>query len=173
MTKNSCICSSVEGKKLIFNTRQFYSKPPVFNDDLKRKVYPFKLGINGYVEIETPLDNLGEKAFYKTSLTEIGDAVQGGSIDGWSIKPIGPTKLINATGTHSAKGGCAKGHSYAHVQSSPREHLQSATIQSRHPEVIQIINPIYNNATSTLKLEATPAAVTCNSHFCLPKLLLP
>lgn len=143
MTKNSCICSSVEGKKLIFNTRQFYPKRPIFNDDFKQKVYPFKLGINGYVEIETPLDSPGEKAFYKTSLTEIGDAVQGGAIDGWSIKPIGPTKLINATGRHSATAGTALGHSYAHVQSPPKEHLQSEEIQSRHPEVIQIINPIY------------------------------
>jgi len=143
MAKKSSICSSVEGSKLIFSTRQFYSKSPVFNEELKKRVYPFKLGIHGYVEIKTSLENPGQTAVYKTSMTERGDAVQGGSVDGWATRPIKGTNVENATGTHSAESGSVKGHAYAHVQSSHRDHLQSADIQARHPQVIEIINPVY------------------------------
>ena len=143
MVTKSSICSSIEGNKLSFNTRQFYPRPPVFNDILGEKVYPFKLGINGYVEIETPLVNPGKTALYTTSLTEQGDAVQGGSVDGWSTKPIKPPTKGSATGTHSASFGSLKGHSYAHVESPHRDHLQSADIQARHPQVVKIINPLF------------------------------
>jgi hypothetical protein len=143
MVKKSCICSSVEGNKLKFKTRQFYLKPPLFNEELRRKVYPFKLGINGYVEIVNPLENPVDNILYETSLTEIGDAVQGGSVDGWTIKLIKPPIVKKGSGTHSATFGSVNGHSYAHVESAPREHLQSTDIQSRHPEINQVINPIY------------------------------
>lgn len=143
MTKKSNICSSIEGEKLSFNTRQFYSKPPVYDDLLKKRVYPFKLGINGYVEIDTPLDFPKETAVYTTSLTEKGDSVQGGSVDGWSTKPIKSPDVRGATGTHSASFGSLKGHSYAHVESPHRDHLQSAEIQRRHPEIVCVINPKY------------------------------
>ncbi|MGZ8191512.1 MAG: hypothetical protein ACXW1W_18025 [Methylococcaceae bacterium] len=143
MTKKSSICSSVEGSKLNFNTRQFYPKPPIFHEILGKKVYPFKLGINGYVEIEAPLENPDQIAVYTTSLTAVGDAVQGGSVDGWSTKPIKPPIVSKATHTHSASLGSLKGHSYAHVESPHRDHLQSKDIQARHPEVIEVINPLY------------------------------
>ncbi|SJM91155.1 hypothetical protein CRENPOLYSF2_2080005 [Crenothrix polyspora] len=143
MAKKSNICSSVEGNNLSFNTRQFFSKPPIFNEILKKRVYPFKLGINGYVEIETPIEDPEKTAVYTTSLTEKGDSIQGGSIDGWSTRPIKPPTKGAATGTHSASFGSLKGHSYAHVESPHRDHLQSADIQARHPQVIEIINPIY------------------------------
>ncbi|MFZ2170649.1 MAG: hypothetical protein WAW61_13560, partial [Methylococcaceae bacterium] len=120
MSKKSNICSSVEGNKLCFNTRQFYSGPPTINE-IGKKVYPFKLGINGYVEIETPLENPKQTAVYKTSLIEKGDSVQGGSIDGWTTKPIKPPTVGAATGTHSAAAGSFKGHAYAHVQSPHRD----------------------------------------------------
>jgi hypothetical protein len=143
MAKRSNICSSVEGNNLSFNTRQFYSRPPFIEEILKKRVYPFKLGINGYVEIETPFEDPEKTAIYKTSLIEKGDSIQGGSIDGWTTKPIkSPTKRA-ATGTHSASFGSLKGHSYAHVESSHRDHLQSTDIQARHPEIIEVINPIY------------------------------
>ena len=142
MAKRSNICSSVEGSRLSFNTRQFFSKPPIFNEALEKIVYPFKLGINGYVEIETPLENPNETAIYTTSLTEIGDSIQGGSVDGWSTKPIKPPTVSKATGTHSARFGSLKGHSYAHIESPHRDHL-STGIQTRHPEIIEVINPLY------------------------------
>lgn len=143
MTKKSNICSSVEGSSLSFNTRQFYPKPPVFNEILKKRVYPFKLGINGYVEIKTPFEEPVETAVFETSLTKEGDSVQGGSIDGWSTKPIKKPSVKKATGTHSASFGSLKGHSYAHVESPHRDHAQSVDIQARHPEIIEVINPIY------------------------------
>ena len=143
MTKKSNICSSVEGKSLSFNTRQFYPKPPVFNEILKKKVYPFKLGINGYVEIKTPLEDTESTAVYITSLTEEGDSVQGGSVDGWSTKPIKAPNVKKATGTHSASFGSLKGHSYAHVESPHRDHAQSPDIQARHPKIIEVINKAY------------------------------
>lgn len=143
MVKKSSICSSVEGNKLSFNTRQFFSRKPVFNEILGRTVYPFKLGINGYVEIETPLENPGQTAVYATSLTNKGDAVQGGSVDGWATKPIQAPSVKKATGTHSASFGSVKGHAYAHVESPHRDHLQSADIQARHPQIIEVINPRY------------------------------
>jgi hypothetical protein len=144
MAKKSNICSAVEGDKLIFNTRQFYSRPPIIHDKLKKRVYPFKLGINGYVEIATPLENPSQTAVYQTSLIEKGDSIQGGVIDGWSTKPIKLPTVGAATGTHSASFGSLKGHSYAHVESAHRDHLQSSDIQARHPQLIEIINPIYD-----------------------------
>ena len=143
MTKKSCICSSVEGKKLCFKTRQFFAKPPVVNEILKIRVYPFKLGINGYVEIEIPLEDPEAVIAFNTSMTEIGDAVQGGSIDGWSTKIVKPQNVGKGSASHSATFGVANGHSYAHVESSPREHLQSDEIQKRNPAIIEVINPIY------------------------------
>lgn len=144
MVKKTSICSSVEGEKLSFNTRQFFPRPPIINETLGKKVYPFKLGINGYVEIESPLADPKKTAVYTSSLVQGGDAVQGGSIDGWSTKPIKPPSVDSgATGTHSASFGSLKGHSYAHVQSMHRDHHESADIQARHPEIIQVINPIY------------------------------
>jgi hypothetical protein len=144
MQKKSNICSSVEGKKLCFNTRQFFSKPPVINEILGQKVYPFKLGINGYVKIDTPLEDPEQTVLYKTSLIDVGDAVQGGSVDGWSTKPI-KTDVSKGSGRHSASFGILNGHSYAHVESSPREHLQSKDIQTRNPEIIEILNPIFTS----------------------------
>lgn len=140
MVKKSNICSSVEGEKLKYDTRQFYSKPPVFHEILNRNVYPFKLGINGHVEIVEPLKSPNETAIYDTSLLDKGDEIQGGSVDGWSIKPLKKPSVSNSTGTHSASFGALKGHSYAHVESPHRDHLESADIQSRHPEVIQVLN---------------------------------
>lgn len=152
MVKKSSICSSVEGEKLSFNTRQFYSKTPVINGTLGVKVYPFKLGINGYVEIESPLET-PSNAVYSTSLTSVGDAVQGGSIDGWSTKPIKAPSKGPATGTHSAVFGSLRGHSYAHVESSHRDHLQSKDIQARNPEIVAVLNPLYiaDNSDEILK----------------------
>jgi hypothetical protein len=144
MATKSSICSAVEGEKLSFNTRQFYPRPPVFHERLGKRVYPFKLGIHGYVEIEDPFENPELTALFTTSLTEQGDAVQGGSIDGWTTKPIKTPSVKKATGTHSANFGSLKGHSYAHVESSHRDHLQSTDIQIRHPDVIEIINPIFS-----------------------------
>ncbi|WP_031435881.1 hypothetical protein [Methylobacter tundripaludum] len=144
MAKKSSICSSVEGEKLSFNTRQFYPRPPVFNEILKKRVYPFKLGINGYVEIETALENPKQTAIYSTSLTEQGDSVQGGSVDGWATRPIKTPTVKKATGTHSASFGSVSGHAYAHIESSHRDHMQSTDIQTRHPQVIEVINPVYS-----------------------------
>ena len=143
MAKKSNICSAIEGSNLSFNTRQFYQRNPVFNEILNKRVYPFKLGINGYAEIITSLENPKQTAVYKTSLIEEGDSIQGGSVDGWSTKPIKPPKVGSATGTHSASFGSVKGHAYAHVESPHRDHLQSAEIQARHPDIIEVINPIY------------------------------
>lgn len=143
MAKKSNICSSVEGEKLSFNTRKFNSYPPTFNEILKINVWPFKLGINGYVEIDTPLEDPPNTVTNLNSLTATGDSVQGGTIDGWSTKPIKNTHVGNLTGTHKATLGTLKGHSYAHVQSGQRDHQQSADVQSRHPDVIEIINPVY------------------------------
>ena len=146
MTKKSNVCSSVEGSSLSFNTRQFYSKPPVFNEVLKKKVYPFKLGINGYVEIIKALKDPAA-ATYITSLTKVGDSIQGGSVNGWSTKVIKNPSVKKATGTHSASFGSLRGHSYAHVESPHRDHAQSIDIQARHPEIIEIINPVYIKIT--------------------------
>jgi hypothetical protein len=142
MVKKSSICSAVEGAKLTFNTRQFYSKPPIYQAQLKQNVYPFKLGINGYVEIETSLEDPATKV-YETSLTDTGDVVQGGSIDGWTTRPIKPVTVSKATGTHSAQFGSVRGHAYAHVESSHRDHLQSTDIESRHPQIVEVLNPRY------------------------------
>lgn len=149
MVKKSSICSSVEGAKLSFNTRQFYQKTPVIHEKLGVRVYPFKLGINGYVEINESLEDPARTALFSTSLTDVGDAVQGGSIDGWTTKPIRNLSKSAATGTHSAVFGSLRGHSYAHVESPHRDHLQSKDIQARHPEVIVVINPIYANSANT------------------------
>lgn len=131
MAKKSNICASIEGKKISFNTRQFYSKTPIFHELLGIKVYPFKLGINGYAKIESPLEDK-TKAIFTSSMLEDGDCIQGGSVDGWTTKPIKQPEKGTATGTHSASFGDIKGH--AHVESPHRDHLESPDIMARHPE---------------------------------------
>ncbi|MEI8571720.1 hypothetical protein U737_11825 [Methylomonas sp. LW13] len=142
MAKKSNICASIEGKRISFNTRQFYQYTPYVHEHLGVKVFPFKLGINGYAEIESSLEDLS-KVVFETSMLEVGDSIQGGSVEGWATKAIGKTEVINRTATHKAEAGNLRGHAYAHVQSPHRDHLQSEDIMARHPELPQVLNPIY------------------------------
>jgi len=142
MAKKSNICASIEGKRISFNTRQFYPQTPYLHELLGVKVFPFKLGINGYAQIDSALEDTS-KAVFETSLVKVGDCVQGGSVDGWATKPIGKVEVINLTATHKAQASNLRGHAYAHVESPQRDHLQSEDIMARHPELPQIVNKIY------------------------------
>lgn len=139
------ICSSIEGLKIALNTRKFNSQSsPVFNKELGKKVYKFKLGMNGYAKIDVPLSS-SQSPCYEESMLCVGDEIQGGGIDGWTEKAIknGDITVDHLTGTHKATFVTFKGRFYAHVQSVHRDHAESEEVQKRHPNVIQTFNPAY------------------------------
>lgn len=141
MATKSNVCASIEGAKIAFSTRQFFSGPPVMNATLGGRVYPFKLGMHGYATITKSLDNPEEERVYESSMVNVDDDIQGGSLDGWCTKVIKPPKKeTGVTGTHSASQGVVSGHVYVHIQSGHRDHMQSEDIQRRHPEIPLIIN---------------------------------
>jgi len=141
MATKSNVCASIEGKKVAFSTRQFFSVPPEMNEELGERIYPFKLGIHGYAQIQTSLDNPVTERVYQSSMIDKNDDIQGGSLDGWCTKAIKPPKKeTGVTGTHSASQGIVSGHVYVHIQSGHRDHMQSEDIQRRHPEIPLIIN---------------------------------
>lgn len=82
------VCSSIEGGRITFKTRQFYSKTPRRDNDLGKLVFPFKLGINSVGEIMLPLE---VQPVDVASLTNVGDKINGTSIDGFSTNPISPS----------------------------------------------------------------------------------
>jgi hypothetical protein len=138
MAFSSSIGSSVEGEKIELSTRQFHARPPLRIEGLKQ--YGFHLGINGKAVITQAYDIPEDKAYYKTSFTDKDDYIQGSSLDGWALKPLGPPHVTKRTASHSGtflqiSGGC-----YAHVCASTREHLASVDIQKRHPPIEQVLS---------------------------------
>ncbi|MCH9742149.1 MAG: hypothetical protein K0U21_02965 [Proteobacteria bacterium] len=141
MATKSNVCASIEGKKVAFSTRQFFPGPPEINEVLGQRIYTFKLGIHGHAQIQTSLENPEIERVYESSMIDVNDDIQGGSLDGWCTKAIkSPKKKTGVTGTHSASQGIVSGHVYVHIQSGHREHMQSEDIQNRHPEIPLIIN---------------------------------
>ena len=147
MTLGLGVCSSIEGKKLKLSTRKINPQPsPVVDIKSGKKVYKFKLSYDGGAEIVDSLD-LNDPAVYSTSMLDIGDKIQGSSIDGWTEKVIKPNdiKVISRTGTHKGSEIEIKCRFYAHVQTEHRHHAESEQVQKRHPEIIQVINQALKN----------------------------
>ena len=143
MTLGLGVCSSIEGNKFKLSTRRVIPQPsPVIDKDSGKKVYKFKLGIDGNVVIVEPLSS-SELPIYKTSMLKVDDRIQGTSIDGWTDKVIRPgdIRVINRTSTHKGSEIELKCRFYAHVQAVHRHHSESDVVQKRHPNIVQTINP--------------------------------
>lgn len=138
MASSSSVGSSVESEKIELSTRQFHTSPPVRIPGSKLKQYRFRLGIHGIATITEPYDNPSSKVYFITSFVDKDDFVQGTSLDGWALKPLGPPHVSTRTGTHSGTFVQISGGCYAHVCIPPREHLESEDIQKRNPPIIQI-----------------------------------
>jgi len=143
MTLGLGVCSSIEGNKLKLSTRKINPQPsPVVDIKSGKKVYKFKLSYDGSAEIVDPLDSK-DPAVYSTSMLDIGDKIQGSSIDGWTEKVIkqGDIEVVNRTSTHKGSEIEIKCRFYAHVQTVHKHHAESEDVQKRHPEIIQVIQP--------------------------------
>jgi hypothetical protein len=138
MVSSSSIGSSVEGEKIELSTRQFHTPPPVRLKGTKLKQYRFRLGIHGSATITEEYDSPESKVYFITSFVKKDDFVQGSSLDGWALKPLGPPNVSTRTGTHSGTFVQISGGCYAHVCAPTREHLESVDIQKRNPPIIQI-----------------------------------
>ncbi len=152
MTLGLGVCSSIEGKKLKLSTRKINPQPsPVIDLTSGRKVYKFKLSYDGSAEIVDSLDS-DDPTVYSTSMLNIGDKIQGSSIDGWTEKAIKPNdiQVINRTSTHKGSEIEIKCRFYAHVQTEHKHHADSEDVQKRHPKVTETINPEYIKGKKTL-----------------------
>lgn len=137
MAESSAIGASVEGEKISLQTRKFEPYPPKVDSKLKTLKFRFKLGMNGRAEVTEAYLSPHTSCHWSTSMTNVGDRINGTVISGWSSKPLGKPNISKGSGTHSAsyvdiKGGCA-----AEVEQSPREQMESVDFQRRNPQVIQ------------------------------------
>ena len=137
MAESSAIGASVEGEKISLQTRKFEPYPPKIDSKLKTLKFRFKLGMNGRAEVTEAYLNPLTTCHWSTSMTNVGDRINGTVISGWSSKPLGKPNISKGSGTHSAnyvdiKGGCA-----AEVEQSPREQMENIDFQKRNPQVIQ------------------------------------
>lgn len=137
MAESSAIGASVEGEKISLQTRKFEPYPPKTDAKLKTLTFRFKLGINGRAEVSEAYLSPTTSCYWATSMTNVGDSINGTVISGWSSKPLGKPNISKGSGTHSAsfvdiKGGCG-----AEVEQSPREQMESVEFQRRNPPVIQ------------------------------------
>lgn len=127
------ICSSIEGEKIAFKTRQYFPVPPSIVNGEKR--WNFSLGINSSAWIVQAYAQPEEESTYSTSLLAVGDTVQGGGIDGWTRKLLGKPKKDKGSGAHSAYFLTVHGGCYAHIETPERAHLNS-------PEIAKKVAPI-------------------------------
>jgi hypothetical protein len=139
MAESASIGSSVEGEKLHLSTRKFFTPPPRRCPKTRKIQHLFRLSIHGAAEVAQEYEVPDQSVVYLTSFTAQGDRVHGSMVSGWALKALGPPNVKSLTGTHSGTVLQVSGGCLAQVEASPREHLESADIQSRHPPVKQIL----------------------------------
>ena len=145
MAQSSSIGSSVEGEKLRLQTRKWYVTLPVRCKRTKKMQYRFKLGMRSEAVIGQAYEDPETMIHIVSSFIEAGDRIEGAVISGWSYKTLKEPNVTKCSGTHSGSvlqvvGGCL-----AQVDASPREHLDSAEIAARNPEVEQIQHVVKKN----------------------------
>jgi hypothetical protein len=140
MANAANIGSSVEGEKMDLETRQFFALRPRRCKRTKKMQYPFSLSIFGSAEISQAYEDPSTQAHLSTSMVANGDKVHGTSVSGWALKLLKEPYITKTTHTHSASTLSVKGGCFAQVDTPPREHLDSADIQKRHPPIQQIEN---------------------------------
>ncbi|HGL6721636.1 hypothetical protein NTJ56_05680 [Burkholderia contaminans] len=136
MTQAIAICSSIEGEKIKFETRQFNVSMPVKEGGRLR--FGFKLGIRSNAWITESYADSARQVVYLTSMTEVDDEVMGTSLDGWATKPLKEPALIKGSGRHSASALTITGGAYVHIQAAAREHLDNANLADRMKPVEQV-----------------------------------
>lgn len=118
---------SIEGKQLVFETRQFNPQRPYMDKTvLKQMIFPFKMGIQGTISIEQELEPK-IAVFRQESALNKDDGLRGQSISGFSTRVIPETHVGPTTHTHKATGGKTKpAFSYATIDIPKREIAQKA-----------------------------------------------
>ncbi|WP_175907339.1 hypothetical protein [Burkholderia sp. BCC1640] len=136
MTQAIAICSSIEGEKIKFETRQFNISPPVKEGGRLR--FGFKLGIRSTAWITESYANPAQSVVYVQSMTAVDDEVMGTSLDGWATKPLKEPALVKGSGRHSASALTITGGAYVHIQAAAREHLENADLSEKMKPVEQV-----------------------------------
>lgn len=138
MAYAASIGSSIEGEKIRLSTRKWIAVPPVRCPETNKKKHRFRLGMRGEAEIWQAYDVPEKTVWFSTSLTKVGDAIQGSSVSGWAWKALGPPNVEKCSHTHSGTVVQISGGCMAQVDAPAREHSDSAVIQARHPPIKQI-----------------------------------
>ena len=121
----SGVGDSVEGDGLNLQCRKLYLHGPIKSKDLNRLIYTFKLSIHGFATVSKSLPE-NAIAVSESSRTDIGDAIHGEAIGGYSFKAPGRQTVDHATSTHKAKFISTRSQSFAFVEIGVRDHLQAA-----------------------------------------------
>ena len=138
MAYASSIGSSVEGEKIRLATRKLTAVPPIVCPETNKRKYRFRLGMRGEAEIGQAYSEPEKKVYYLTSLTALGDSIQGTCLSGWAWKALGPPNVEKCSHTHSGTVVQISGGCFAQVDAPAREHSNSADIQSRNPPIKQV-----------------------------------
>ena len=128
--QSNAVCSSIEGETVELETRKYSPRPPKKLPGIG-VVYPFTLSIYGVARIHKANEE-GHSKRVATSMIAKGDSVNGESIDGYALKPLGKSSVEHATGRHKASFIMAK-KCYAHVQISPRDALEKHLTDAETP----------------------------------------
>lgn len=121
MTVATDVCSSIEGRRIRFSKcRKFFPHLPRINQELDKRVYPFKISIYGQARIEQAIDQ--KLPVYASSLITEDDEIRASSIDGFSTKLVSP-EIKQGTGRHKGTFFLAKGYAYAHIDVGLRDLL--------------------------------------------------
>lgn len=116
------MCESIEGEKIVLQTRKLTMHLPRHNKEKNRNEYPFKLGINSLAEIVEAYPE-GRHSDKSNSARSRGDSLRATVIDGYALRILGRPTVAKGSGTHKGQFLTVKGGSYAHVEIGTRELL--------------------------------------------------
>jgi hypothetical protein len=117
------ISDSIEGELLGLQTRKFLPRPPRKDEIVGKIVYPFKLTILARATVTGEL--VPKRPIWSPhSHLNVGDELQGESIEGHASKPLRTPSVAPATGRHKASFLIAKGPAFAKLEIPVRARLQ-------------------------------------------------
>jgi len=116
------ICTSIEGKKVFLQCRQFNPFLPRIDPKLGCLIYPFKMGVSSKAIVEEELNPKKHK-FRVESILDKDTCIKGETIDGFAIKPVKETKIIH-TGAHRGRVINTNCFTFAHIEIGFRALLQ-------------------------------------------------
>lgn len=118
----SSVCESIEAEKIEIRCRKFVPQQPRMDPKLGKVIYPFKLNIHGFARISEVYPS-SKKSYKEKSYRGADDEIHGETLDGFSLKPAGKTRVKRGSGSHKAQFVQCRGGSYVHVEIGVREQL--------------------------------------------------